>query len=76
MSTPERGADAGDLVRRDLLAVAGPAENDPAGLRVGRDSLRGPQHVDGVVVLGVIRQGAVVDHVVTRRAQVGDQGPL
>jgi hypothetical protein len=70
----ERRADTLDLVRRDLLAVAGAAEDDaqrlhPCGLVVDHADRR----VDaerGVVVERLVGGGAVVDDLVALRLQM------
>ena len=62
----ERGAHAGDLVRGDLLAVAGAADHHAEAARI-RDHLgAGDDAVRRVVVLGVVGRRADVDDVVTR----------
>jgi len=74
----QRGTDAGDLVRGDLLAVARTAEHDPArrrpGRLVSRDGARGLDDEGRVVVERIERGGAVVEHLVAGGGQVIAQG--
>src|SRR5581483_1143794 len=71
----ERGADAGDLVRRDGRADPRPADHDPAvGLAAAHrvaDLLGDVGEVDGVG-----RVGAVVGHLVAPGAELLDDGAL
>src|SRR5690606_25167884 len=66
----ERGAHARDLVRRDLLAVAGAADDDAERARLRGDRLARGEAERRVVVLGVVRVGAVVHDVVARGTEV------
>src|ERR1700728_1543432 len=72
----ERRADAGDLVRGDLLAVARAADHDAEAAGVLDGPLRGTHHVDGVVVIRVIAGGTAVDRLVAGLAEPGDDGRL
>ena len=68
----QRGPDAAHLVRRDLLALAGPADDDPAlGLA------RHHRATDGGAERGVVdrlgRVGAEVEHVVALRREERDE---
>jgi hypothetical protein len=71
------GADALDLVRGDLLAVARPAQDDPEGVEprvpVRPDGARCADAERGVVVEGVVLGGAVVDEVVAGGDELLDQ---
>src|SRR5690606_38972855 len=60
----ERRAHSAHLVRRDLLAVAGPAEDDPQAPRLGDDGLPRGEAAGRVVVLGVVLVSPVVPDVV------------
>ncbi len=60
----QRRAHALHLVRRDLLAVAGAADDDAEGVRVGRRALCGAEAEGRVVVEGVVDVGAAVHGVV------------
>jgi len=66
--------DAGHLVRRDLLAVAGAAEHDTQRLDprrlIAHDRLGGADAERRVVVDGVVLQRPVVDDVVTGFGEV------
>jgi hypothetical protein len=72
----QRGPDPGDLVRGYLLAVAGAADHDPEAARLVDHALRGPHHVNGVVVVSVVAVGAAVDRLVARLFQRGHQRRL
>jgi hypothetical protein len=72
----QRGPDAGDLIRGDLLAVPGAADHDAEAAGVADNTLRRAQHVHGVVVIGVIAVRAAVDGLVARLFQRGDQRRL
>ena len=60
----ERGAHALDLVRGDLLAVAGAADDDAEAVRVRGRPLGGTEAERRVVVLGVVDVGTAVDGLV------------
>ena len=65
-----------DLVRRDLLTIAGTAEDDAERARVV-DGAGGGLDAEGrVVVLGVVGVGASVDHLVPGGLQVLGDGVL
>ncbi len=68
------GADAGDLVRRDLLAVARTAEDDPervdAGILIPHDRLRGADAEGRIVVQRVVLDRSVIDHLVSVSGEV------
>jgi hypothetical protein len=72
----ERRADARHLVRGDLLAVARTADHDAEAARIADNSLRGAQHVNGVVVLRVIVDWAAVHGLMSGLAEPRDQGRL
>src|SRR3954447_24949687 len=57
-------ADAGDLVRRDLLTVAGTADDDPERTRLGDGPLSHLEAEGRVVVLRVVLERATVDRLV------------
>jgi hypothetical protein len=59
-----------DLVRRDLLAVAGPADHDAETARVGHDGLPGGDAEGRVVVLWVEGRRPVVHNLVAGGGQV------
>jgi hypothetical protein len=65
-----------DLVRRDLLAVARATDHDAEAARIGDDRLGGAQAEHRVVVEGVVGERAVVDRLVSLRAEVVDEVPL
>ena len=73
----ERAADAGDLVGRDLLAVAGAADHDAEAVQavgaLGGDGLGRAQAEDRVVVDGVVDERAVVDGLVAVLGEPGGQ---
>ena len=69
----ERRTDARDLVGRHLLTVAGAAQHDAERVGVGGHGLRGAQHEDRVVVLGVEGVGPVVGHLVALGLEERDQ---
>jgi hypothetical protein len=62
----ERGPHARDLVRRDLFAVAGPADHHAEAARVADRPRTHVQAVRGIVVLRVVRGRADVGDVVAR----------
>ncbi|BBY30852.1 hypothetical protein GCM10023114_28650 [Mycolicibacterium sediminis] len=69
---PERAADTGHLVGRDLLTVARAADDDAEAAGV-RDRPRGGGDAERrVVVLGVVGEGAAVDGVVAAGPEVLD----
>jgi hypothetical protein len=72
----QRAPGAGDLVGRDLLAVARPAQHDAQAPRVGHRALRGGDAERRVVVLGVIVESAAIDRLVAALAKVLDDGLL
>src|SRR5690606_38268578 len=69
----EGRAHAGHLVRGDLLAVAGAADDQPEAARVVDDAGRGGQAVRRVVVVGVVGVWADVDRLVAGPGQPGDE---
>src|SRR3954465_2270921 len=58
---PQGRADAGDLVRRDLLTVAGTADDDPERARLGDGPLSHLEAEGRVVVLRVVLERATAD---------------
>ena len=62
-----------DLVGCDLLAVAGATDHDAEAAGVVGHSLGRAQAEDGVVVLRVVGEGAVVDGLVTVVSQPLDE---
>src|SRR4051794_33518252 len=67
----QRGPDALDLVRGDLLAVATATEDHAEAARVAHHALRRAQDERRVVVLRVVDQRAVVDDLMPLVAQPG-----
>src|SRR5215471_3178016 len=63
----QRRPDPVDLVRGDLLTVAGPADHDRDAARVGGRGRRRAHDVGRVVITGVAGRRAAVDHVVPGR---------
>ena len=72
----QRRADAGDLVRGDLLAVARAADHDAEAAGVADGPLRRAHHVHGVVVFRVVAGGTAVDRLVAGLAEPRDQSRL
>ena len=70
----QRGPNACDLVRRDLLAVARPSEHHAEGIDtralIGDDRLCRPDAEGRVVVDRIVADGAVVDDLVAARSEV------
>ena len=63
------GADAGDLVRRDGCADAAAADDEAALGGAGGDAAGDGLSEVGVVVGGVVRVGAEVEHLNVERGQ-------
>ena len=70
----DRGPDPADLVGRDLLPVARPADHDAQAVGVRGDRAGRAHHVDGVVVLRLVAGRTAVDSLVAGFAQPLDQG--
>jgi hypothetical protein len=65
-----------DLVRRDLLTVSRAADHHPEAPAVSDDASGRAQAVRRVVVVGVVRSWADVDHLVADLVQRSDQNAL
>jgi putative membrane protein len=72
----QRGPHAGNLVRRDLLAVAGPADHDAQSVGVSHRPLGSRDAVRRVVVVRVVLGRSAVDHLMTGGLQSRHQGRL
>src|SRR5215207_11001834 len=70
-SPGQRRPNSADLVRRDLLAVAGAAENDAQTLLVASDRVRRPEAEHREVVVLDVLERTVVDHFVPGAAKHG-----
>ena len=70
------GTHAHHLVRRDLLAVPGPADDDAEAVRLGHHRLARGEADGRVVVQGVVGEGPVVHQVVPLGGQLLDEDGL
>lgn len=66
----ESRAYAVDLVGRNLFTVAGPANDDAEGARVGDDTETRLDTKRRIVILRIVGVRAMVDDLVTQRTQV------
>ncbi|SEA58601.1 hypothetical protein SAMN02910418_01942 [Bowdeniella nasicola] len=66
----ESRAHAVDLVGRNLFTVAGPANDDAEGARVGDDTETRLDTKRRIVILRIVGVRAMVDDLVTQRTQV------
>src|SRR5699024_12706365 len=72
----QAAANAGDLVRSDLFAVARSSDDDAERARVRSGGFRGGEAEGGVVILGVRGVGPVIGHLVPGVLKVSDDGAL
>jgi len=70
------GANPLDLVRSDLLSVAGTTQHDAKRPRVGQHGLSTRDAVVGIVILRVIASRTMIDDLVSSFGQLANEGLL